>query len=125
MCSLLILSPAKAVNQVDLAARRKESVPFDQVSVMILTAWPVTGRDAQVVPVVAQDHQTFPLGGRRDQQVSRARGPVLGCPSASGSRTYEPARVAEDAGGPGIPQLPERGRYLLTHHQVIRLLHPR
>ena len=44
---------------------------------MILTGWPVTGRDAQVVPVVAQDHQTFPLGGRRDQQVSRARGPVL------------------------------------------------
>jgi hypothetical protein len=42
-CSLLILSPAKAVNQVDLAARRKESVPFDQVSVMILTGWPVTG----------------------------------------------------------------------------------
>jgi hypothetical protein len=31
MCSLLILSPAKAVNQVDPAARRKESVPFDQV----------------------------------------------------------------------------------------------
>src|ERR1700728_1353042 len=30
-CSLLILSPAKAVNQVDLAARQKESVPFDQV----------------------------------------------------------------------------------------------
>jgi hypothetical protein len=27
-CSLLILSPAKAVNQVDLAARRKESVPW-------------------------------------------------------------------------------------------------
>lgn len=25
---------------------------------MILTGWPVTGRDAQVVPVVAQDHQT-------------------------------------------------------------------
>ena len=44
---------------------------------MILTGWPVTGRDAQVVPVIAQDHQTFPLGGRRDQQVSRARGPVL------------------------------------------------
>jgi hypothetical protein len=42
MCSLLILSPAKAVNQVDLAARRKESVPFDQVSVMILKRWPVT-----------------------------------------------------------------------------------
>jgi hypothetical protein len=42
MCSLLILSPAKAVNQEDLAARRKESVPFDQVSVMILTGWPVT-----------------------------------------------------------------------------------
>jgi hypothetical protein len=77
MCSLLILSPAKAVNQVDLTARRKESVPFDQVSVMILTGWPVTGRNGQVVPVVGQNHQTFPLGCRRDQQVSRARGPVL------------------------------------------------
>jgi hypothetical protein len=70
-----------AVNQVDLAARRKESVPFDQVSVMILTSWPVTGRDAQVVPVVAQDHQTFPLGGRRDQQsaapADRCRGVLL------------------------------------------------
>jgi len=44
---------------------------------MILMGWPVTGRGAQVVPIVAQDHQTFPLGDRRDEQVSRARRPVL------------------------------------------------
>jgi hypothetical protein len=56
-CSLLILSPAKAVNQVDLAARRKESVPFDQVSVTH-DGLALEGRDAQVVPSVARDGYT-------------------------------------------------------------------
>ena len=65
--SLLILSPAKAVNQVDLGARRKESVPFDQISVMILTGWPVTGRDARLLQAVgerASRRQEFQLDER-------------------------------------------------------------
>jgi len=102
MCSLLILSPAKAVNQVDLTARRKESVSFDQVSVMIMTGWPVTGRNAQVIPVVGQNHQTFPLGCHRDQQVSRARGPVL---ASLGQRliSLDEARAAASRPGHALP----------------------
>jgi hypothetical protein len=90
-CSLLTLSPAKAVIQVDLAARRKESVPFDQVAVMILTGWPVTGRDAQVVPVAAQGRDTVVRHG------GPLMSPEISTPSATRTRDLRSDLAGETA----------------------------